>query len=221
MRLPWHIQLPIGLEGETKVGDSKSVIGRPSKYHKLVNGLNLYLSEARANPALSLSILAIGTAIDVKKSTIYLYQHEPEVAKLLKNIRALSTARKTAMRQLNELSSAAVGRGDVSTTTVNSELVDVATDTVCLDVLTMQASGAVQKAVWSMSRFTGRHRKHCYVSDLPRIVYDLDVTLAELNRIRQELNGLSDEWRQSSLSGCEVTNLETQLSFPNIYKEQV
>lgn len=105
------------------MGNSKSVIGRPSKYHKLVNGLNRYLTEARANPALSLSILAIGTAIDVKKSTIYLYQHEPEVAKLLNNIRALSTARKTAMRQPNELSGAAVSGADISTTRANSELV--------------------------------------------------------------------------------------------------
>lgn len=198
--------------------NTKKEIGRPSKYQQLVSGLKLYLAEARANPTLSLSILAIVKAIDVKKSTLYNYQHEPKVAELLKCIRALSMARKIATTQLDERSEAGVSGTDTPATEASSSVVKVTTQTVSLEILTTRAASAVQKAVWSMSRFTGRHRKHRYVSDLPRIVYDLDVTLAELNRIRHELISLSDEWRQSSLSGCEITNLETQLSFPNIYK---
>lgn len=72
------------------------MIGRPSKYQKLVNGLTNYLDEARGNPALPLTILAIARAIGVMKSTIYLYQHEPEVAELLDSIRNLARARRVA-----------------------------------------------------------------------------------------------------------------------------
>src|ERR1700750_546343 len=95
---------------------SKTVIGRPSKYQKLVNGLTLYLTEARANPSLPLTILAISESIGVKKSTIYLYQHEPEVAKLLNSIRALAKARKIAAYDIDKITDAEVGREDGSST---------------------------------------------------------------------------------------------------------
>jgi len=199
---------------------SENMVGRPSKYHKLVDGLNLYLTEARANATLPLSIIAIARVIGVKKSTIYNYQHEPKVAKLLSNIRTLARARKIAIGQLDELGGAGANGAYTSGTEAISDLANVTTQSVCLEILAIQAASAVQKVVWSMSRFTGRHRKHRYVSDLPRIVYDLDVTLAELHRIRQELNSLSDEWRQSQLSNCEVTSGETQLSLTDIYEEQ-
>jgi hypothetical protein len=199
---------------------SENVIGRPSKYHKLVDGLNLYLAQARANSALPLSILAIARVIGVKKSTIYHYQHEPKVAELLSSIRTLAAARKIAIGQLDELGDVGANGADTSGKGAISDLVDVTPQSICLEVLAIQASSAVQKVVWSMGRFTGRHRKHRYVSDLPRIVYDLDVTLAELHRSRQELNSLSDEWRQSQLSNSEVTSGETQLSLTDIFEEQ-
>lgn len=197
----------------------KKVIGRPSKYQKLVNGLALYLTEARADPSLPLTILAISRSIGVKKSTIYLYQHEPEVAELLDNIRALAKARKIAAYDIDEISDVEVGGSDELSTGAGPDVVAVATQPVCLDVLALRSAGAVQGAVWSMSRFVGRHRKHRHVSDLPRIVYDLDVMLAELHRSREELHGMSNEWKQHSQNDRDLAGEEGQLSLTDIYKE--
>ncbi len=181
---------------------STSVIGRPSKHSKLVNGLKQYLSNARSNPGLKLTILAISKAIDVKKSTIYLHQDDPEVAELLNSIRALATARKLAALNRNESVDSETGEKSFQERDV--DLTDDAAELISLELLTVNSANAVQKAVWSMSRFIGRHRKHCYISDLPRVVFDLDVTLAQLYRIREELGGLSDEWMKISQNSGEI-----------------
>jgi hypothetical protein len=200
-----------GKNGGEKMQGSPNIIGRPSKRAKLVNGLKQYLRDARSNPGLKLSILAICRAIDVQKSTIYLHQNDPEVAELLKSVRALASARKLAAIKGDDTvdsedSEKAFRERNIDPTN-NSELIS-------LELLTVNSASAVQKAVWCMNRFIGRHRKHLYVSDLPRIVFDLDTTLAQLHRIREDLNSISNKWLQMSLQSSEPIDADAQLSFP-------
>ena len=197
----------------------KAATARPSKYTKLVNGLKSYLTKARADPSLPLTILAISRAIGVMKSTIYLYQHDPQIAEQLSIIRTLSTARKRACNT-DELCDVEAGDVDISNPIAIADLEDVDTPSINLEVLAVRSAGAVQKAVWSVSRFIGHHRKHRHVSDLPRVVYDLDITLAELHRVREELSSLSNEWMQISKDNDEIVTTEDQLSLSYISKEQ-
>lgn len=191
--------------------NSTGVIGRPSKHSKLVNGLKQYLSDARSNPGLKLNILAISRAIGVKKSTIYLRQkNDPEVAELLNSVRALASARKLAALNRDEFVDSEVSKKSLQER--NIDLTDDAAELISLELLTVNSANAVQKAVWSMSRFIGRHRKHRYVSDLPRAVFDLDVTLAQLYRIREELGSLSDKWIEISQSDCDIASVSDQLT---------
>jgi dynactin complex subunit len=197
---------------------STSVIGRPSKHSKLVNGLKQYLSDARSNPGLKLTVLAISRAIGVKKSTIYLHQDDPEVAELLNSVRALATARKLAA--LNSDESVNSETDEKSFQESNIGLTDDASELISLELLTVNSANAIQKAVWSMSRFIGRHRKHRYVSDLPRAVFDLDATLAQLYRIREELGSMSDKWIQISQSNCEIVSVSDQLTLSYASEEK-
>jgi hypothetical protein len=192
---------------------SKMVIGRPSKLDKLVSGLKNYVSEAQADPTLPLTILAISRTIGVKKSTIYLHQREPEVAEQLNLIRRLAIARRraTALDDAAETldSDLHLPEADMTSEGENARLVD-------LDVLAVRAGRAVQKAVWSMNRFIGRHRKHRYMSDLPRVVYDLDMALAELRLIRGEVGTLCDDWRQIARDATADQEVAGQLILPDI-----
>jgi hypothetical protein len=196
------------------------LIGRPSKHPKLVNGLKLYLAEAQANSALPLTILAICRAIGVQKSTLYLHQHEPDVAELLSSIRALAKARKVALNHADDLSDVGDGGASNPDTAAASVIAYDANQSNDVDVLATRSAGAVQRAVWSMSRFMGRHRKHRYVSDLPRVVFDLDSTLAQLRQIREELSSLSDDWIQISQNDNEIISEGGQLSLSCILNEQ-
>lgn len=198
---------------------SKAAIGRPSKFDKLVSGLKGYISAARADSKLPLTILAISKAIGVKKSTIYRHQHKPEVAEQLTLLRTLALARKRALTLDDgdsrgpEDSNQLIYNIDLQPGGEDAELID-------LEVLTIRASGAVQKAVWSMNRFIGRHRKHQHVSDLPRVVYDLDKSLAELRMIRGEIGTLCDDWRQAAKDETADQRLGAQLNLPNLNEGQ-
>ena len=197
---------------------STGVIGRPSKHSKLINGLKQYLSDARSNPGLKLTILAISRAIGVKKSTIYLHQNDPEVAELLKNIRTLATARKLSAINRSESVYPEIDDKPYRERVIN--LTDDDEELISLELLAVNSASAIQKAVWSMNRFIGRHRKHRYVSDLPRAVFDLDLTLAQLYRIREELGSLSDKWIQISQSDREVVSVSDQLPLSYTSGEQ-
>ncbi len=196
---------------------SKNVTGRPSKHPQLLNGLKQYLDEARSNPSLKLTVLAISRTIGVKKSTIYRHQqYNPEVAELLRSIRTLAVARKLAKLDTEEfIDSGSDESGKIFQETSLDSVHDVA-GSISLELLTTRAARAVQIAVWSMGRFVGRHRKHRYVSDLPRVVFDLDTTLAQLHRIREDLGSLSDEWIQISQNDCEIAGAGDQLSLSYI-----
>lgn len=192
---------------------SKSVSGRPSKHSKLVNGLKQYLLDARLNPTLKLNILAVSRAIDVKKSTIYLHsQHDPEVAQLLNNIRDLARARKLADFECDAAAPPGSEEYDETGEVTGSDNASDATKSISLELLATHSARAIQVAVWSMSKFIGRHRKHRFVSDLPRIVFDLDSTLAQLHRIREELGDLSDEWIKVSQTDCDLADVGGQLN---------
>jgi len=199
---------------------SKVAIGRPSKYTKLLIGLRSYLTDARADPSLPLTIVAISRSIGVMKSTIYQYQHDPQIAEQLGSIRTLATARKRAFN-IDDLCGAEVDDADISNTAPTEDLKVVATQTISLDILAIRASAAVQKSIWSMNRFLGRHRKHRHVSDLPRVVYDLDITLAELHQIRREISALSDDWRQSAQTeSSNDDDVRGQLSLSSVAEKQ-
>lgn len=198
----------------------KAVIGRPSNVEKLENGLKSYLSAARADPTLPLNIRAILRAIGERKSTLYLHQHEPKVALQLDLIRSLAIARKKA-RNLDDaddarepddldqpIQSTGLPRGEEEARPID------------LEVLAVRTAGAVQKAVWSMNRFIGHHRKHRHVSDLPRVVYDIDKTLAELRLVRGDLGALCDEWRQIAKDETVDHEAEGQLSLPTLREKQ-
>lgn len=201
---------------------SKSILGRPSKHSKLVNGLKQYLLDARLNPTLKLNILAVSRAIGVKKSTIYLHsQHDPEVAQLLNNIRDLARARKLVVFDGDATANREPEEYDETGEVIGSEVARDATESISLEMMATHSARAVQVAVWNMSRFIGRHRKHQYVSDLPRVVFDLDSTLAQLHRIREELGGLSDEWIKISRTDCEVADIVGQLSLSYTSEEQL
>lgn len=198
---------------------SKAVIGRPSKLGKLVSGLKSYVSAAQADSTLPLTVLAISRAIGIRKSTIYLHQHEPEVAEQLNLIRRLAIARKRASSLNDAEEDRDVEDSDPDLLAVNmiSEREDARR--ADLDVLAVRAGRAIQKAVWSMNRFIGRHRKHRYMSDLPRVVYDLDITLAELRLIRGEVGTLCDDWRQIAKNSTADQEVTEQLILPNIAEE--
>lgn len=199
---------------------TKNKIGRPSKHPKLVNGLKLYLIEARADASLPLTVLAICRVIGVEKSTFYLHQHDSEVAELMNEIRALAKARKAALGHTDEFSDVRDNGSSDSDTAAIPAPADATTDPINVEVLATRSAGAVQRAVWSMSRFMGRHRKHRYISDLPRVVFDLDSTLAQLRLIREDISSLSDEWMQISRTGSELTGVEGQLSLSYVPEEQ-
>lgn len=201
--------------------NSKTVIGRPSKHIKLRNGLGNYLVAARTNQSLKLSILAISKAIGVKKSTIYQYQqHDPEVAELLNSIRALATARRLAALNRDEFVNFEDEEKDQTSRETSTDLKVDDGESISLELLTIRSANAVQTAVWSMNKFIGRHRKHQFVSDLPRVVFDLDSTVAELYRIRGELSILSDEWIHSSQNNSEIVSIGDQLSLSYMPDEQ-
>jgi hypothetical protein len=202
--------------------NSNNVIGRPTEYPKVVAGLRRYLADARADPSLPLSILAACRATGVKKSTLYLHQDKPEVAEILHEIRILAKARKLAAQPVDTINDTDMDDVDPIRPEQTAAFADVGSQptAVELEVLAIRSAGAIRRAVWSMSRFVGRHRKHRYVSDLPRVVYDIDMTLAELHRIREELRGLSDEWREGSHGDPETVIAGNQLSLSGIYEEQ-
>jgi hypothetical protein len=203
------------------IQSSKNGIGRPSKYPKLINGLKKYIVEAHSNPAMKLTILAISHTIGVKKSTIYLYQqHDPEVAELLNSIRVLAAARKLDALDKDELLDSEREDACITSQGTRLDVADNVIEPIALDLLTERSATVVQRAVWSMSRFIGHHRKHRYLSDLPRVVFDLDSTLAQLHRIREDLSNLSDEWMQISQTNCEIANAGEQLSLSLIDEGQ-
>ena len=199
--------------------NSNNVIGRPTEYPKVVAGLRRYLADARADPSLPLSILAVCRTTGVRKSTLYLHQDKPEVAEILREIRVLAKARKLAAQAVSGTNDTAVDDVDPMHSEQSAGFAGTGSQptAVELEVLAIRSGGVVRRAVWSMSRFIGRHRKHRHVSDLPRVVYDIDMTLAELYRIREELSGLSDEWREGSHDDSEIAMADDQPSLSGIY----
>lgn len=203
--------------------ETGKVIGRPSEYLNLVDSLESYLADARVDPSLPLSISEVCRAKCLAKSTLYNHQHKPEVAEKLREIRGLAKARGLAARHVSGFrgtdasdappapSEAALGVADAAGQP------DSRPAAVDLELLAGRAAGMVRRAIWSMSRFVGRHRKHRYVSDLPRVVYDLDVVLRELHRIREELTTLSDEWKEGSRDDTEIVSAGDQLSLIGKY----
>ena len=199
------------------------VIGRPSEYLNLVASLKSYLADARTDSSLPLSISEICRVKSLVKSTLYNHQHKPEIAEILREIRDLAKARKLAAQHVR----GGGGSDALNASPTHSEIASSITDAVRqpssphavldMELLAGRAAGAVSRAVWSMSRFIGRHRKHRYVSDLPRVVYDLDVALGELHRIREELSTFSDEWKEVSGDNVEIANAGDQLSLIDIY----
>ena len=198
-----------------------SVIGRPSEYSNLVAELRSYLTEARADPSLPLSILAICRSKGLSKSTLYNHQYKPEVVEILHEIRSLAKARKLAARHVDGLNDIDAGEVGLTHSEESLGFVDAGGQpaAVELELLAVRAAEVVRRAVWSMRRFMGRHRKHRYVSDLPRVVYDLDVALGELHRIRGELGSLSDEWRGGAHNDSEIVSAGNQLSLASVYEE--
>lgn len=195
-------------------------MGRPSLYVKVVNGLRLYLQEAQADPSRVLSVLAIARTTGLKRSTIYKYQADPEVARLLTAIRNLDEVRKATRLKLDESSGSQVKQREAVNRQVckgedSSSLIDLPDE-----VIAVRAAASVQKAVWAMSRFMGRHRRHRHVSDLPRVVFDLDITAAELYRVLNDLKPLSEEWTRRDRDHSEAEQQQTSLFLKPLAEEK-
>lgn len=203
--------------------ETGKVIGRPSEYLNLVDSLESYLADARVDPSLSLSISGVCRAKSLAKSTLYNHQHKPEVAEKLREIRVLAKARRLAARHVSGLRNADASDDSPAPSEEALGVANAAGQSdsqsaiVDLELLAGRVAGTVRRAIWSMSRFSGRHRKHRYVSDLPRVVYDLDVVLRELHRIREELSALSDEWKEGSCDDVEIVSTDDQFSLIGIY----
>jgi hypothetical protein len=196
------------------------VIGRPAIREKVANGLRLYLQKAQADSSLVLSILAIARATGLKKSTIYRYQADPEVARLLTTIRNLDEARKAARLKLDVSPNSQVKRLGDSRQQIG-KLDDASRIREVPDeVIAERAAASVQKAIWAMSRFTGRHRRHRHVSDLPRVVFDLDVTASELYSVLSDLKPLSEEWTRRDREYRGAEQQQPRLFLNQVIEEQ-
>jgi hypothetical protein len=190
------------------------ITGRPALYSKVVNGLTNYLQSARVDPSLVLSILAIARATGLKKSTIYKYKDDPEVSRLLATIRSLDKARKAARLEPDDSVSRHTELQETPQHHVD-KLDDPSNPTnISDDEIASRAAASIKKAVWTMSRFMGRHRRHRYVSDLPRVVFDLDIAAAEVHRVLKDLRPLSEEWTRRD-KGCINAEQRQTCLFPN------
>jgi hypothetical protein len=141
------------------------------------------------------------------------------VARLLTAIHSLDRARKAA--RLKPDSSANTQNNlqetpqhQVDKLSDPSNLTDIPDD-----VIAVRAASSIKKAVWTMSRFMGRHRRHRHVSDLPRVVFDLDVAAAELHRVLKDLRPLSEEWTRRDRE-CIGTEQQQTCFFPNQLSEE-